>query len=657
MSPGAGGEEGGGARRAARLALAFLVAALTVTPITNNDLFLHLTTGSIVLTTGHVPRVDDYSALARGRPFVAHEWLAGALFRLVQMAGGAHGFDLLILFKSALAIALSFALLRAAAWSGAREAVSLAGLGFVMILAAARLQERPQIFSHLLLASVLLLLARRRALRLQGREDAALLLLVPLQVLWANLHGSFLLAPAVVLLDAAAHAVEGLLPGAAGPAGPPGGGAAAARPARREARAEAGRLSLLAAGLVGVSLVNPYGWRLLLFPFQLTGSAFMKVVYEWEPPFASSFRSTYMARYYVVWAALCVGLLAGAAAAARRRGPPPCGLFPAFVFAFFFALSLRMNRNVTDFAIATLPGAAALGSWLVAADGRGPLRRLLRAGPVAALLLALAGFFTIRGYAYSPSSRRFPGLGLGESLPVRAVDYVERNRIEGACFNTYSAGAYLVYRLYPRVRVGMDSRNDVYGEALYGDYARALGSAAALGGMLRRLDASFILLEWPQQGLVKTAAAVNDLGGWRPVYFDDQTVVYLEETGRYAEIAARDGYRRLDPALFRPGVWSPEEAAEALREIDRAAPSTRAAYITRVMRVEALAAVGRRDEARDEEGRIMAEDPPLYHVPILLGLMHLARGEKPEAAARLRRALELNPASDVARAALLQAER
>ena len=66
---------------AALAALAFLLLALNLTPITNNDLFLHLKTGEMILKTGSVPRVDDYSALARGRPFIAHEWLAGVLFR------------------------------------------------------------------------------------------------------------------------------------------------------------------------------------------------------------------------------------------------------------------------------------------------------------------------------------------------------------------------------------------------------------------------------------------------------------------------------------------------------------------------------------------------------------------------------------------------
>src|SRR5439155_15295594 len=72
-------------------ALGVLIVALGATPITNNDIFLHLKTGSIILAHGTIPHEDDYSALARGRPFIAHEWLAAVVFRVVHAVGGFDG--------------------------------------------------------------------------------------------------------------------------------------------------------------------------------------------------------------------------------------------------------------------------------------------------------------------------------------------------------------------------------------------------------------------------------------------------------------------------------------------------------------------------------------------------------------------------------------
>ena len=626
---------------AARAALAALVVASTLAPISNNDLFLHLRTGALVLETGSVPRVDDYSALARGRPFVAHEWLAGVIFRLVEYTFGRHGFDALILLKVGVALLTVALLLRAAAHLGADPLVATACAAFVTLLAAARFLERPHIFSYALVAAFLLILARRRARRAAGRPGGGLWLLPVLEIAWANLHGSFLLGPAVVALAAAAEAAEAL----SGPA-----------ERRRARRAEALRLGLVAVGLVAATLVNPYGTALLRFPFALTGSAFMGQIYEGLPPWTEPFRSTYMARYYVLWAA--AGAVALSATLARaRRGGAPGGLHPALLFAAFFVLSLRMNRNVTDFALATCPGVAAALTDLLPRRATGARRgaRGLTAA-LAAALLGIAAWYVVAGYPFSASSRRPFGLGLGPGIPAAAADYVERSGIRGNAFNTYSAGAYLVYRFHPAVRVGMDSRNDVYGEALWDDYTRALGSPQELARMLARIDARFIFFEWTQQGLMTTAAVIRKLSpAWRPVYFDDTAVVYLQEGGPYADVLARDGYAHLDPALFRPASWSAAEAGAALAEADRAIAASGGAFIARVMRVEALATLGRRDEAGIEEARLVADDPPLYHIQILLGLAHLARGERAEAAARLRRALELNPASAPARQALDQA--
>ncbi len=233
---------------------------------------------------------------------------------------------------------------------------------------------------------------------------------------------------------------------------------------------------------------------------------------------------------------------------------------------------------------------------------------------------------------------------MGWKIQVGAADYLERNDVSGQVFCTYAAGAYLVYRMYPDLRVGMDSRNHVYGEELYADYARALVDPHALRAMLSRLDAVAIVLEWAQPGMVGTAAMIHQLDGWRPVFFDDAAVVYMREAGRRADLARRDGYLQLDPALYRPGTLQPEEIAAALRESERA-DRQGSGYVGRVMRIEALAAAGRWPEAEADEQRILDEAPPMHHIYAFLGLWRLARGERQAAVHRFRRALALNPGS------------
>ncbi|MGH9750008.1 MAG: hypothetical protein ACRD6R_08810 [Candidatus Polarisedimenticolia bacterium] len=608
----------------ASAALLLLAGVLATAPITNNDIFLHLKTGDLVLTTGAIPHQDDYSALARGRPFVAHEWLAGVVFRLAQRAAGWNG---LVALKILLSVLLAGLLLGAARRAGAAVEVAVPLLAFAFYLAAPRLMERPHLFTFLMTAAFLRLL-----LPGPGGRSAPHWPLPCLQVIWANLHGGFVLGPVMVALAAMGRRLD------------------------RDRRG-AVRLALLVPVLVAACLLNPYGIELLRFPFALTGSAFMGEIYEWLPPYAEPFASTRMARMYVAWIALSLlvlGLSLGRAL--RRRVIAPGGSLPILIFGAFLFLSLRMNRNVADFALATAPGVAAAATALLSSGSR-PARRpavLSVAGTLLCVTLTVwTGLFGY-GFAAGAARRRF-GFGLGRNIPVAAVDYLERNDVRGNVFNTYAAGAYLVYRLHPAVRVAMDSRNDVYGETLYREHGAALRDTGLLGAMLARIEARAILLEWPMVGTVATAAAIRRLGGWRPVFFDDVAVIYLEEDGPFGELVRRDGYRILEPVLFRPGILRPEEAAAAVGEAARAVRAAGGSFMPRVLLADALLAAGRREEGLAEETRLFAADPPLYFIHNHLGLIRFAAGDAPAAARRFRRALDLNPASRVARLGLERA--
>jgi hypothetical protein len=70
------------------LSLAVYLAFVTLFQISNNDIWIHLRTGEYVLAHFGVPSTDPYSFTAAGRPYVAHEWLAGVLFYLVYHWAG-----------------------------------------------------------------------------------------------------------------------------------------------------------------------------------------------------------------------------------------------------------------------------------------------------------------------------------------------------------------------------------------------------------------------------------------------------------------------------------------------------------------------------------------------------------------------------------------
>ncbi len=74
------------------------------------------------------------------------------------------------------------------------------------------------------------------------------------------------------------------------------------------------------------------------------------------------------------------------------------------------------------------------------------------------------------------------------------------------------------------------------------------------------------------------------------------------------------------------------------------------------MRVDALAGSGRTVEALEEDRRILAEDPPLFHIYAHLGWIRLGLGDGAGAAERFRRALRYQPGSQVALQGLARAQ-
>jgi hypothetical protein len=693
---------------AAILSLGVYAAFLTVFRITSNDLWIHLATGRYVLAHLRVPVLDPYSFSAAGHAYVAHEWLAAVLFQLANAAAGVRG---LILFKFAVIAATVALLFQTARRLGGRLSVLLPVLAGVLYLASSRFFVRPHIFSYLLAAWFLYCLFRFRE---GGRRSAWLLAILPAQVLWVNLHGGWVVGLALLAVFAAGETLAALR-ARFWPDGDP-----ADLPLR-----DLALLWGLVPAAVAVSLLNPYGYRALLFPFELTGlQLFMKEIYEWRPPWDPSFNtSTAFLLYLLYIGAFCLSSMSafrrgGGGRVWVRRIPPALlgviygvlavcwlgrsagywrpdvlqaallvllGLFlanaawnvrradftQAGVFLLFYALSLRHSRAVVDAALLTAPLlVAAVSRWLDARDSararaaRPGKRKKTGAGgsqaeaaggqpadpsrPAAVLagVLLLLGL-TLHGtldryYLDFEGTVREPGFGIASNMPVRAVDFIVRNGIAGNAFASYSHAALLIDRAWPAVKVGMDSRNDVYGEALYREYRAALSDPAAMAAYLNKYPVDFFLLAHGDCApAVWTALAGG--GEWAPVYFDDLACVLLRREPRYEAVIRDNEYRWLRPTSLLPVAVNAANAPAVLAEAERCVRNDPDAWYGRFHQVQALMALDRWEDvlrACRELERINPREPSVYLVTAA-ACIHLDR--RADAAAAYEQALRLDP--------------
>ncbi len=674
---------------------------LAVSELSVNDIWLHVTTGALILDEGRVPRIDSYSFTAAGRPYMAHEWIAAVFFHLIHARWGVSG----LILAGALVVALMALLLALAAGAGgASLAVTLPSLALGLWISASRFWVRPHVFSWLFTAIYLWALFHY----LRGpRRAVILLLLLPIQIVWANTHAGGILGLLVLGLLTLGEGLDGLRESLSAAA----------------ARARVPALATIAAALA--TMINPWGPRILSFPFELTSMRlYMERIYEWQPPWHPSFNGSPM---LAAWMALSCALLTALFAARpqatgprsgtparvlagrlltaspalifsiyaglRIAGPPVWGPIPAAIliaslplllcaFAMihwravepvptllalaFMLLALRHNRSVADSAlVGSVVLAGALSRLPRHRTGRSPEQlggpgtpgegsRLLRESRarvfvVSGLLVAAAGGVVALGYPLSfvGSTRPF-SLGLGRETPACAADYVARSGLSGNAFVSYAWGAMLVHRAFPRVKVSIDSRNDVYGEEIYRAQLEALAAPASMERYLAEHRVDLVVLSYADPGPAVSRWLITS-PAWAPVFLDDKGFVLARRSTTPSGLVERDEYRLLRPAALGSTRVTPASAVTALAEADRAIAACPASYFGWFYRAKALLALGLVREAIETSRRATEIDPANPAAWADLGYAWAAAGNREKAADNYQRALELDPDNRAAR--------
>jgi hypothetical protein len=328
--------------------------------------------------------------------------------------------------------------------------------------------------------------------RVRDNDRAPPWAMLPVMMLWANVHGSFLFGIAL----AGFLSGEALLQPASG--------------ARRFV--EARRWGVFVLASIIVSLINPNSIAAILQPFRLMAMPALQSSFgEWQPANLANFPAL---------EAWLLGLVA---------------------LGFFTAVRLPWTRLVlllglVHMALAHVRHADLLG--LV-----GPLAIAAALGPkLAELTRPAAASPLLRGAATLARPSQLPGrlamlaLAAALSLPVllrpidRSSDAVtpqaalaaaSRLALAGPIFNSEALGGYLIFSGVPTF---IDGRIELYGNDLLAAYLAAeRGDAAVLTSLLDRYQVAWTLL----QSQAPATAALDHLPGWRRAYADDQAVVHV----------------------------------------------------------------------------------------------------------------------------------
>ncbi len=449
---------------------AFCVVLFAPAVLNDGDTYWHIAAGRWMIDNWAVLRIDPFSYTFAGHPWHTHEWLAEIAMALAYVGAGWSGVVLLFGATTALTAGMLARHLSA----------RLGGLGLIVTLIlslaclAGSLLARP----HLLALPLLELWTAGLVIaRAEGRAPSFKLL--PLMVLWANLHASFLIGLAL----AGAFALEAVWQ----------------QPTPRAGALKTWGL-FCALALLG-AMLTPFGVGGLIFPFKLMAMGSLQRIAEWQP---TDFR-TLQPLAFAVAAALYVLL---------SRGVKVAPLRIAILLGLLYLALIHMRHQMLIAIVAPLLLAEPLGQALQASPSPQPLRYTKRiAFAIALVFMGLSAFRLLLPLERSD----------GETTPGAAYAHLPEALTKTPVFNDYAFGGFLIFN---ETRPFIDSRAELYGDKFLHQYADLIRpDKAALTATLAKYHVRWTILA-PNNPAV---GAMDAMTGWHRLYADRWAVIHVRD--------------------------------------------------------------------------------------------------------------------------------
>jgi hypothetical protein len=436
------------------------------------DTYSHIALGRWIIAHRAVPFVDPFTHTAAGTHWVAFEWLSQVAYAAALALGGWPA----VVMLAAGAVALSCALLTRFLLRELAPIPTLVLVTAGLVLMSPHALARP----HVLALPVMVVWVAALVRAVDEGEPPPFRLL-PLMILWANLHGSFTFGLAVIL----PVAFEALWNAPA------------------EARKQLLRQWLAFAMLAAAAgALTPYGFELIEVTHRTIalGPALLTIT-EWQPQ-----NFSHLEAFEIIL------LSAFGYALYRRIALPPLRIL---MLLGLVHLALSQSRHADLLALLApvfLAAPLARNAGFAAANDptQDQARPMVAVMAVVAIASVLAGVRPIAPAARITPAAAITAADLGNAGPI---------------LNAYSFGGYLDY---VGIAPFIDGRTELFGADFVLRYHRAttLQSVPELLQLLQEYGIKATLLA-PQ---TPAAAFLDLLPDWRRVYADDIAVVHVRKS-------------------------------------------------------------------------------------------------------------------------------
>jgi hypothetical protein len=477
----------------------------------------HIRNGQQMLRTHSITRVDSFSSTMNGQVWYAWEWLYDALIAAIHNAMGLNG----VVFLSALLIAATFTIvLRLALRRGASLLVA-PGLLLISIGACSiHLLARPHLLSWLF--AVLWFQIVDSSVNPSSTGKRRRLYWLPaLMLVWVNVHGGFVFGFVLLALYMAGGWIQYFASGDA-----------AERQRIGELHKQIGIVTILS---LLATLVNPYGYKLHQHIYGYLADRFlMNHIDEFLSPnfhhvpqqcfeilllitiltLAVSFRKLAASQVLVVLFAASSGLYAS-------RNLPISSLLLVLIIAPLLSETLAEVGAPPHNA----PGLKKLVSRLHSFGTRMERMESSFRGhlwPAMGVILCL--WVCLHSGMLGSAQLMDAHFDAGR-FPVQAVEVISYRGVNVPIFCPDTWGGYLIYQLYPRTKVVVDDRHDLYGSDFFKDYLKVIQVQPGWDKVLDQEHVTRILV--PAQSSL--SVLLKQSPQWAVVHEDDTAVFFRKE--------------------------------------------------------------------------------------------------------------------------------
>jgi hypothetical protein len=464
----------------------------------------HIRTGQLILSTHSIPRTDPFSSTMGGKPWFAWEWLYDAVLGTLANIAGLNA----VAWFTAAVIAFVFAwMFRLLVRREMNFIYALLLVMFAMSASTLHFLARPHVVTWLFTLAFFWVLDSTERNYFKGVGRHRKLWALPLLMLvWVNVHGGFVLGFVLLIVFWFGaiwtwHRTQG----------------AGINDVLRKIAAAKRIGDLTRVGLASLlaSLVNPYGWKLHAHIYSyLTNRFLMDHVEEFQSP---NFHGVAQ-KCFLILLVLSLGVLVTRGRKLRTSE----GLLVLFVtYAGLYA-----SRNIP---ISSILLVMIVGPWLPSSGliDRFSLRvsavELGLRSHIWPVLLTLATFAVVLNGGRLGSSTLVDAHFDSKRMPVEAVNFVEQHGVREPILSPDYWGGYLIYRLYPKDRVVVDDRHDLYGADFLKSYLRMVHLEQGWEAFLQQTNPGCVLM--PRNSAL--ASILSKTGGWKVVYEDQTAIAFV----------------------------------------------------------------------------------------------------------------------------------